>query len=73
MATVYCLICGDIEWVDELEDDIIGSHVDCLEEYLKIERERNKRMNKKEIIEKGIEGDLMYNREAISNGSETVP
>lgn len=72
MATIYCSICGGIEWVGELEDDIVDPHTDCLEEYLKIERERKEKMDKKEKIERYIEDDLIRDCEVFFNGGKIV-
>ena len=71
MATAYCPICGGIEWIEELENDIIDPHTDCLEEYLRIEIERKERMKKREAIEKKIEDDLI--NEVVFNGGKTIP
>lgn len=72
MAHIYCPICGDMDWNDELEDDIIDPHSDCLEEYIRIEVERKEKMDKKEKIERDIEDDLIHDCEVFFNGGKII-
>ena len=72
MATVYCPICGLTEWVDELEYDTIDPHSDCLDDYIRVDAEREEKMNKKEKIERDIEDDLIHDCEASFDGGKTV-
>lgn len=42
MGEVYCPICGGIRWVEELGENIIDPHDDCLNAYLEIEKKEIK-------------------------------